>query len=39
MTEGHLPEVSSVVARHPLLANTPEPPREDELLELLRSAL
>jgi maleylacetate reductase len=35
----HLPRVVAAVMRHPALGNTPDPPREDELLELLRSAL
>lgn len=35
----HLPAVAAAVADHPLLANTPEPPGEDELLAVLRAAL
>jgi alcohol dehydrogenase class IV len=35
----HLPEVAAQVEQHPALAATPSPPREDELLELLRAAL
>jgi len=37
--EEHLPAVVSTVLEHPLLANTPDPPREDELLGMVRSAL
>ncbi len=37
--EEHLPRVAAAVMRHPALANTPEPPDEGELLELLRHAL
>jgi maleylacetate reductase len=37
--EEHLPRVAAAVVQHPALANTPEPPDEDELLELLRAAL
>jgi alcohol dehydrogenase class IV len=35
----HLPRVAAAVMQHPALANTPDPPSEDELLELLRNAL
>ena len=35
----HLPRVAAAVMRHPALGNTPAPPGEDELLELLRDAL
>jgi maleylacetate reductase len=37
--EQHLPAVASAVMQHPGLANTPDPPGEDELLALLRHAL
>jgi alcohol dehydrogenase class IV len=37
--EEHLPPVAAAVMQHPALANTPDPPSEDELLELLRNAL
>jgi maleylacetate reductase len=37
--EQHLPEVVAAVMQHPALQSTPEPPGEDELLALLRSAL
>jgi maleylacetate reductase len=37
--EGHLPPVADAVMRHPALANTPDPPDEEELLRLLRDAL
>ena len=37
--EEHLPRVAAAVMQHPALANTPDPPAEDELLELLRGAL
>jgi len=37
--EEHLPRVAAAVMEHPALANTPEPPDEDELLALLRDAL
>jgi hypothetical protein len=30
--------VAAAVMSHPALANTPDPPGEDELLELLRNA-
>jgi maleylacetate reductase len=39
VTEEQLPEVARTVAGHPLRANTPEPPDEDELLAVLRDAL
>jgi maleylacetate reductase len=35
----HLPPVAAAVMQHPALANTPEPPSEEELLALLRDAL
>jgi maleylacetate reductase len=35
----HLPRVAAAVMQHPALGNTPEPPGEDELLDLLRAAL
>jgi maleylacetate reductase len=37
--EEHLPPVAAAVMQHPALANTPDPPDEDELLDLLRDAL
>ena len=37
--EEHLPRVAAAVMEHPALANTPDPPDEDELLTLLRAAL
>ena len=37
--EEHLPPVAAAVMQHPALGNTPDPPREDELLALLREAL
>jgi alcohol dehydrogenase class IV len=37
--EEHLPRVAAAVMQHPALGNTPEPPDQDELLELLRNAL
>jgi alcohol dehydrogenase class IV len=37
--EEHLPRVAAAVMQHPALQNTPEPPDEPELLELLRAAL
>jgi maleylacetate reductase len=37
--EEHLPRVAAAVMKHPALGNTPDPPGEDELLELLRNAL
>jgi alcohol dehydrogenase class IV len=37
--EEHLPAAASAAASHPALALTPDPPGEEELLELLRAAL
>jgi alcohol dehydrogenase class IV len=37
--ETDLPAIAAAAATHPLLANTPEPPDEDELRRLLREAL
>src|SRR5215210_6612776 len=37
--EEHLPPVAAAVIRHPALGNTPDPPDEDELLDLLSRAL
>jgi alcohol dehydrogenase class IV len=37
--EQQLTRVAETVAEHPLIANTPQPPSEQELLELLREAL
>ncbi|MEA2456928.1 MAG: maleylacetate reductase [Thermoleophilaceae bacterium] len=37
--EEQLPGLATAVAAHPLLANTPDPPDEAELLSLLRDAL
>ena len=37
--EEHLPPVAAAVMQHPALGNTPDPPDEAELLELLRNAL
>ena len=37
--EEHLPGIAAAVAEHPRLANTPDPPGEDELLAVLRGAL
>jgi alcohol dehydrogenase class IV len=37
--EEHLPRVAAAVMQHPALGNTPDPPGEAELLELLRVAL
>ncbi|HEX5896562.1 MAG TPA: iron-containing alcohol dehydrogenase [Thermoleophilaceae bacterium] len=37
--EQHLPAVAAAAMQHPALANTPDPPGEDELLALLRDAL
>jgi alcohol dehydrogenase class IV len=37
--EEQLPPVAAAVMQHPALANTPDPPDEDELLALLRDAL
>jgi maleylacetate reductase len=39
VTEEHVPAVVAAVQGHPALANTPEPPDESELTELLRAAL
>ena len=39
VSEEHLPGVAAAVAEHPLLANTPDPPDEEELLGVLRGAL
>jgi maleylacetate reductase len=39
VTEEHLPAAAAAVLGHPVLANTPDPPDEAELLELLRAAL
>jgi alcohol dehydrogenase class IV len=38
VTEEHLPAVVAGALAHPVLANTPEPPGEADLLELLRAA-
>lgn len=35
----HLPRVAAAVQQHPALRNTPDPPDEQELLDLLRAAL
>jgi len=35
----HLPRVAAAAMQHPALGNTPDPPGEGELLELLRNAL
>jgi alcohol dehydrogenase class IV len=37
--ETRLPDIAASAAKHPALANTPEPPGEEELTELLREAL
>jgi alcohol dehydrogenase class IV len=37
--EEHLPRVAAAVMQHPALRNTPDPPDEAELLELLQRAL
>jgi maleylacetate reductase len=37
--EEHLPRVAAAVMEHPALANTPDPPDEQELLDVLRAAL
>jgi len=37
--ESQLPEIAAAAAQHPLMANTPDPPDESELLDLLRAAL
>jgi alcohol dehydrogenase class IV len=39
VTPDHLPAVASTAAAQPTVHNTPEPPDEEELLELLRAAL
>jgi alcohol dehydrogenase class IV len=39
VTEQQLPGVARTVTEHPLIANTPQPPSNEELLELLRGAL
>jgi alcohol dehydrogenase class IV len=39
VSEQQLTRVAATVAEHPLIANTPQPPGEQELLELLREAL
>jgi alcohol dehydrogenase class IV len=39
VSERQLPGVAATVREHPLIANTPQPPGEQELLELLREAL
>jgi alcohol dehydrogenase class IV len=39
VTEEHVPAVISAVGGHPALANTPDPPGEAELTELVRAAL
>ena len=39
MTEEHVPAAVAAVLAHPALANTPDPPEEAELTELLRAAL
>jgi maleylacetate reductase len=38
VTEQQLPGVAQLVTAHPLIANTPQPPSEQELLELLQGA-
>jgi maleylacetate reductase len=38
VSEQRLPEVAQTVTGHPLIANTPQPPSEQELLELLEAA-
>jgi maleylacetate reductase len=38
VTEDQMPGIASAVTGHPALANTPDPPGEDELLGLLRRA-
>jgi alcohol dehydrogenase class IV len=37
--EDQLPSVAATVTNHPLIANTPQPPSEAEMLALLREAL
>jgi maleylacetate reductase len=39
VSEQQLPGVAELVTAHPLIANTPQPPSNEELLELLRGAL
>ncbi len=39
VSEEQLPKVAATVTEHPLIGNTPQPPSEQELLELLRAAL
>jgi alcohol dehydrogenase class IV len=39
VSEEQLPRVAATVTEHPLIGNTPQPPSEQELLELLREAL
>jgi alcohol dehydrogenase class IV len=39
VSEQQLPGVAQVVTAHPLIANTPQPPSEPELLDLLQAAL
>ena len=39
VSEQQLPTVAATVTEHPLIANTPQPPSEQELLALLREAL
>lgn len=38
-SEQQLPGVAATATQHPLIANTPQPPSEQELLEMLREAL
>ncbi|MGH2741361.1 MAG: hypothetical protein ACRDN8_02515, partial [Thermoleophilaceae bacterium] len=38
VTEEHIPRAVSAALVHPALANTPDPPGEAELLELLHAA-
>ena len=39
VTDAQLPGVAAIVAKHPLIANTPHPPNEAELAALVRGAL
>lgn len=39
VTEEHLPAAAAAAASHPALALTPDPPGEEELLQLLKAAL
>jgi alcohol dehydrogenase class IV len=39
VVDEHLPPVAAAVMQHPALANTPDPPDEDELLAVLRASL